>query len=389
MKKKRLISIVTALFMVLTTMVPSVFAAEDEKVVAYVQVPEDWQNPHFWAWDAEGNNAFDAWPGAEAEADPNNKGWYYCWLPSWVTNMIVSANDSEVQTNDFSVEGKNMWITVTSPEKVDVEYEVQTQGEAPAYVEKIAIHAKAPESWTEVNLWAWLHPDGTNAFTTWPGKAMKQNENGWYTAEAPNWINSVIINAGDGNAQTEDLTVEPKEMWITIAEDGTAEVVYENPERSDTTITVKVKTPEDWENACLWAWSHPDGTNAFSAWPGEPLTADGDWKIIEVPSWINKVIVNDGSTEGMQTGDIDVEPGKDIWLVVADAEHYTLTYEEPAAEVDAEVSSTPEPASAELTESNPTQKNSTKWIVAGGIVVLFLAAGVVFWIHKKKSGKAE
>ena len=40
-------------------------------------------------------------------------------------------------------------------------------------------------------------------------------------------------------------------------------------------VTVWVKAPADWESPCLWAWSAPDGTNAFAAWPGEALAEDG------------------------------------------------------------------------------------------------------------------
>ena len=36
--------------------------AEEERTAVYVQVPEDWNAPCVWAWDEEGNNAFDAWP---------------------------------------------------------------------------------------------------------------------------------------------------------------------------------------------------------------------------------------------------------------------------------------------------------------------------------------
>ena len=47
-------------------MIPSMaFAAEadETKVAINVKVPDDWQNPCVWAWDEDGNNAFEAWPG--------------------------------------------------------------------------------------------------------------------------------------------------------------------------------------------------------------------------------------------------------------------------------------------------------------------------------------
>ena len=89
------------------------------------------------------------------------------------------------------------------------------------------------------------------------------------------------------------------------------------------------QVPADWEAPSLWAWSAPDGTNAFTAWPGEALTKDGDWYSIQVPGWINSVIIN--ANEGsVQTTDLSVETGKDIWVVVTDAESAQVFYEEPA-----------------------------------------------------------
>ena len=56
---------------------------------------------------------------------------------------------------------------------------------------------------------------------------------------------------------------------------------------------------------------------------------DGDWYTIEVPGWINSVIIN--ANEGsVQTADLSVEVGKDVWIVVSDAENATVSYEEPA-----------------------------------------------------------
>ena len=367
---RKSIVVLAAMLMVIVVAAPMAFAAGEEMVVAYVQVPEDWENPCLWAWDDDGNNAFDAWPGGEAEADPNNEGWYYCWLPSWVTKIIVNANAGNVQTGDFDVEGKDAWITVTSPEEVEVTYEPLTQGEAPEYVEKIAVHAKVPDNWSEANLWAWLAPAGTNAFAAWPGKAMTLSDSGWYTAKVPIWINSVIVNAGEGNPQTEDLSVESKEMWIVIADDGTAEINYTNPDQAVNDITVRVQAPVSWTDPCLWAWSHPDGTNVFISWPGEPLVMEGDWLTMVVPGWINRVIVN-GNQGDVQTDDIEVDVGKDVWLVVTDPETYSVTYEEPAV--------TEPPATA------PSSDGVNPWVIVGiALAAIVIVVVVVMVVRKKK-----
>jgi len=99
--------------------------------------------------------------------------------------------------------------------------------------ENITVHAKAPAAWTEPGLWAWSAPDGTNVFAAWPGQKLTKDEanEGWFYYEIPSWVNSIIINEGvDGGGQTADVSIESKELWITIADDFTTTVAYEAPE---------------------------------------------------------------------------------------------------------------------------------------------------------------
>lgn len=99
--------------------------------------------------------------------------------------------------------------------------------------EKFTIHAKAPAAWTEPGLWAWSAPDGTNVFEAWPGEKLVKDEanEGWFSYELPGWTNSIIINEGvDGGGQTSDVSIEAKELWITVADDFSTTVAYEAPE---------------------------------------------------------------------------------------------------------------------------------------------------------------
>lgn len=376
--------------MFLLMMAPAIAFAEgasDGRIIVYAQVPDDWSNPCLWAWSDDGTNAFDAWPGEAMEADANNEGWYYCWIPESATNIIINANDSTVQTTDQKIEAQNIWVTVTDAENVAVSYEQQTSGDIPEYVETFKIHAQVPESWQDVRLWAWLDPDGTNASAAWPGKAMTAGEDGWYTATAPVWVNRIIVNGNGGEVQTEDLSIDPAEIWVTVSEDGTAEFTYNDPNAPVAEdITVRVKAPADWSEPNLWAWSAPDGTNAFSAWPGEPLEDTGDgWLTLSVPGWINSIIVN-GNEGSVQTSDLSVETGKDVWIVVTDAENATVSYEEPAET--AETAPAAEEAEPEATaEPAPVQEEQSGIPVAAIVVVVIVvvvAAGAVIYMKKKK-----
>lgn len=393
---KKTIAILAVLVLLLAAFPVTATAAEaTEMIPVVVSVPEGWNSPNLWAWADDGTNAFAAWPGEALEELA--EGWYYVYVPNYVQNVIVNANqgeDTAVQTDAIVVEaGKEVWITVAEDLSATVSYEAQLRGEIPAYVEKFVIHAYVPLSWKTVNLWAWSAPDGTNAFESWPGELLTEGEDGWFTGKAPTWINSLIINGNEGTVQTADIAVEGKELWITVYEDLSYELTYEDPNKAVEPITVYAKVPADWAAPCCWAWSAPDGTNAFTSWPGEALTQDGDWYAIEVPGWINSVIIN--ANEGtVQTSDLAVEAGKDVWIVVTDAENATVSYEEPAAEVtdpvtepseeDTQPTETPTEPQEPVTEE-PEKKSNTGLIV--GIVaaaVVVLGGGAALILKKKK-----
>ena len=387
---KKAITILVSVLLMMSVLSLTAFAAEDDEMVpVVVQVPEGWDAPHVWAWADDGTNAFAAWPGEEME--PLAEGWYYIYVPGFVQNVIVNANqgtDAAVQTDGIVVEaGKEVWITVAEDATASVSYEAQLRGEIPAYVEKFVVHAYVPLSWKTVNLWAWSAPDGTNAFEAWPGAEMTEGEDGWFTGKVPVWVNSLIVNGNEGSVQTEDISIEAKELWITVYEDLTYELSYEDPNKAVDNITVHTQVPADWEAPCCWAWSAPDGTNAFSSWPGEALTLDGDWYTIQVPGWINSVIIN-GNEGTVQTTDLSVETGKDVWIVVTDPENAAVSYEAPAAEA-ASVETTPEtteaPTAATEVPAAPEAAGSHTGLIVGIVAaVAVLGGGAAIILARKK-----
>lgn len=387
---KKAIAILVSVLLMMSVLSLTAFAAEDDEMVpVVVQVPKGWDAPHVWAWADDGTNAFAAWPGEEME--PLAEGWYYIYVPGFVQNVIVNANqgtDAAAQTDGIVVEaGKEVWITVAEDATASVSYEAQLRGEIPAYVEKFVVHVYVPLSWKTVNLWAWSAPDGTNAFEAWPGAEMTEGEDGWFTGKVPVWVNSLIVNGNEGSVQTEDISIEAKELWITVYEDLTYELSYEDPNKAVDNITVHAQVPADWEAPCCWAWSAPDGTNAFSSWPGEALTLDGDWYTIQVPGWINSVIIN-GNEGTVQTTDLSVETGKDVWIVVTDPENAAVSYEAPAAEA-ASVETTPEtteaPTAATEVPAAPEAAGSHTGLIVGIVAaVAVLGGGAAIILARKK-----
>jgi LPXTG-motif cell wall-anchored protein len=76
-----------------------------------------------------------------------------------------------------------------------------------------------------------------------------------------------------------------------------------------------------------WAWG--EYGNAFEAWPGVAMTAEGDMWKIEVPKGTTGFIANNGN--GTQTSDITIDGTKDCWITVsADYKTVEVSYEAPA-----------------------------------------------------------
>jgi len=196
----------------------------------------------------------------------------------------------------------------------------EPSGTEPTPVETMIIHAYVPESWGTPRLWAWEQESQQNLYDTWPGQTMTKNGD-HYTIEIPLWVNAVIVNGKDGTVQTADLPIEmAREIWI-VAFDTSSKVYYQQPTAAELTppvaqnITVYASVPADWGTPNCWAWLSSPMQNAFSAWPGEAMSMADGYYAINVPSWVNYVIIN-GNGGSYQTADLPVEAGRDLWVVV-------------------------------------------------------------------------
>lgn len=385
---KKAMTVLLAFTVMFFAFMPMHVKAEEERCVIYVNPPEDWSDPFLWAWDEDGNNAFASWPGGEMEADPGNEGWYYIWIPSWADHIIVSAGEG-VQTGELIKEEGDVWITIADMENAELSNEALTEGDIPTYVEKFKIHVSVPESWeSPAFTWSGLEEEA--------GRTLKIGEDGWYTGNVPVAASAIIISGSAENQKTESISTDPAEVWITVAEDGSFDFTYNDPNAVQAPdINVFVTVPEDWETPCLWAWSAPDGTNVFTSWPGEALAEGGEgWFTLQVPGWINSIIVN-ANDGGVQTTDISVETGKDVWIVISGPEEYEVSYEEIQIP---ETGETPEETTAQEAETEAAEQGvepaqseeqaesgtNAGVITAVVVICIVIAALAAFFMAKKK-----
>jgi hypothetical protein len=186
----------------------------------------------------------------------------------------------------------------------------------------VVIYVNVPSDWENPGFWAW-GSEG-DVFDAWPGdrlEALPDNP-GWYYIHVPAWTTGGLVNAPDGdggNIQTDDFAIEGADLWVTVSgPDDDFEVTDEPQTTGDRPIyvpmfTAYARVPAGWDNPHFWAWGSEG--NVFDDWPGEAMTADGDWYKIRIPKWASGLIVNanDGS---VQTENIEDWPGEDIWITI-------------------------------------------------------------------------
>ena len=276
-------------------------------------------------------------------------------------------------------------------------------------------YVQVPDGWDSPHIWAW-DDAGNNAFAAWPGGAAQPDpENpGWYFIWLPATKNNIIVSSG--NMQTDDHALDGLPVWLTVISEDEVEISYEaltqgeppayvptevvpdTPPPAANNITVRAQVPYYWDTPHLWAWSHPAGTNAFAAWPGEPLTRDGEWYTIDAPDWVNSFIVN-ANDGAVQTGDMrELEVGRDIWILVVDADTYFYDYseiteiptieepplpaDEPEPEPEPDETDTPE--EPEITGNDTDESNGSNTLIIIVVIAAVLVVAVIIVIVAKK-----
>lgn len=106
-------------------------------------------------------------------------------------------------------------------------------------------------------------------------------------------------------------------------------LVFPNaPQNEATADTITVYAEFDtWVEPYCWAWNSNE--DVFEQWPGEPMEPKGNSYIITLPCDVTGLKFSD-PVINMETSDIIVEAGYDIWIVER-AGYYAWFYEKPTA----------------------------------------------------------
>ncbi len=131
-----------------------------------------------------------------------------------------------------------------------------------------------------------------------------------------NRINFNPLNLSDNNkVMTEDGYYN---VNLSIPEDG-KKINYDEFSGMYTltesgTVLVHVDCPASWEEMYLYYWYDDKRDNV---WPGEPMemTSHGNFELA-IPGNVPHIIISKGPDHNPQTVNIDIEPGREVWLTI-------------------------------------------------------------------------
>ena len=177
---------------------------------------------------------------------------------------------------------------------------------------EMVVHVKLPESWTDARLRAWSDPSGREAFDEWPGLPLEMGADGWYIGTVPSWVNRISITGDNGAYESLYAPLEGKDVWVTVREDNRLLTSNKAPAGTKIKVYASVNTLQ---NPHCWAWTA--NGDVFDVWPGEPMTASGDWYTIELPKGTVGIIISD-QTVDFKSEDLILESGFDVWFYECD-----------------------------------------------------------------------
>ena len=360
-----------ALFLVLGLLPAPIANAAPDTITVHACVPAEWTDPYVYSWPTDGNGATE-WPGIQMTQESGQ--WYVATIPASDENLIINYNGYP-QTGDLAFESgyDELWVVIDDyyGDIATIYYsadDVQYPGSTPE-APKDESNPADPEGLFQIPDTLAIVGSGIPGVSEWdpadPAGDMTEITYLCYQIDIPcpagtsmtfkfagndAWDDTCNLGSASGSfGEALDMvnSGESADIGLSVSEGvilrftvdllplaagagaATLTVVEVGPlEETPETVTVHARIPESWGNSpCLWAWRFSDNANAFDAWPGETMVQNGQWFEFEVPVWCDGLIVNDGGS--IQTLDLTVTAGKEVWLDVYDYDNVDITYSDP------------------------------------------------------------
>ncbi len=94
------------------------FDDEESLIRVWFYNSDEWEDVRVWAWEIDGDQFFEAWPGPEVIQDEDDPDWFYADLPfepGDELGVIFNGEGGAVQTSDLTIDDKDsVYITVNN-----------------------------------------------------------------------------------------------------------------------------------------------------------------------------------------------------------------------------------------------------------------------------------
>jgi len=237
------------------------------------------------------------------------------------SNITVNQNAQDIYVATATGNNGSLIVKIgTASYNAPADYTLQTSGPDYAVWTKTATSPQQASSaaitvrffnnstaWNNVNVYAW---DDTGALTTWPGTAMTDEGNNWYTYTFSNVTGYLNVIFNNGTEQTTDVkNISADACFSTLdTKNGDGKWPHIQVSCSDgiTTepVSVAYQNTGNWPTVNIYTWD-AYGTTLTGSWPGTPLTELQDgWYRYDFDASVKhvNVIFNNGSDA--QTPDI-------------------------------------------------------------------------------------
>ncbi len=299
---KKVLAVILAAALLLCAFPASAFAVTadvPEGALQYkIRITDNfgWGKAFLYAWDADGNDIFTAYPGKEIEAKGINEygeNYFEITLPHNTEGFIIdNGNDNRtVEIRDFK-DYDGYWMDGTKDDSGNYYVTGYTDNPvdntAPEWKEDVYSFYNSL-GFEDVYMYAYDN-SGVPLMGEWPGKALTCDPvvNGYerYVLNIPDGAKGYVIHDNKGN-QTEDIEdFTLYRFWLDGTKDEKGHFVvspyYPQPSEptapstqpetteQDYTYRIDFLNSLDWEDFYVYAWNE-NGDAVLGDWPGTKL----------------------------------------------------------------------------------------------------------------------